>query len=179
MAMQRLLNGIYVAIFLVLILLAATLSGCGGNKPMDFSPAIGDSISRAQVRNQTATEHVEAVQPHVRGADAQHLDGAKTDLNKQAVDLVDAQQALLLTRGQMAKMQSQIDTQAAQIDAEQSQWFGDRLHKLATTIIFGGIALWIAVGVAGVFLPGALGSQVLHLLPLSNLFALWRAKAGR
>lgn len=165
--------------FYLLMLVGVLMAGCGGNNPPDSTPAIGDAISRAQVRGEAAAEHVVAVQPHTSGTDRWNLDSAVAALVKQASDLIDARKALILANAERANMQERVTRLETLLDEERAQWFGDRTHKWVAWIVGIGVGAWLALGLISTYTGGWFGKFVIHLLPLANPFAWLKARFSK
>lgn len=161
-------------IAIAMMVVAAWFGGCAQQRPTaDSAPNLGNSIARVGVYVDQASASVALAKPHADTTGQVHLTNATASLAGATSELSVAQSELAKTRKEVSDLDSQNKQQADKLAAYKHRWLGD-----ATIFWFKWlVAAWVGLGIAGVALSvfgggmlGGVGMQLLHLLPLSNLF---------
>jgi hypothetical protein len=158
---------------LIALALLLGLAGCPAHNPLKTN-ATGDALTRAEVRNESVTKQVELAKPHADETGKVHLQTATADLQSQADDLQQAKTSLQAERDNAEKLQEQYTK------LRSNPWvkFALLAQKVFWFIVIGYVLAGIAAVVLSVWTGGAgaaVGSEILHLLPLANPF-VWISK---
>lgn len=156
------------------LIMALMLVGCAAAPSKLPDPSVSNSIAKTQVYVDRAATSVTAAKPFTGGAGVNHLNSASQDLTSAGKELAAAQADLKSEQAKCNALVTESSKQADQLKAYHSRWLGDRTIFWARWLI----AAYVGLGIAGALLQiygdgllGGIGTQVLHLLPVSNLFA--------
>lgn len=158
-------------------LLLMTLIGCASVKPpkTDTTPALGDSISASKALVTSASESVTQAVPHADTVGQAHLQSASSDLKSTLGKLDTASTDLTKVQAEAAQQRAAYQALDIKYTRYDQGWFGGKTLRLAHWLI----GIWVGVGILGFVLSaiggpvmGGVGTQLLHVLPISNVFTL-------
>lgn len=139
------------------------------SKTIPLSNATGESITRAQVRGDSAQSHVKQAIPDSSPTGKVHLQTAVIELDWQRGDLVDAKLSLQAERRAAAKLQ-------AAYDALSTRWYV-KVGRSIQWFIGIALVLWAGIGIAGAIVGATpLGMGLMRLLPFANPFVWLRSR---
>lgn len=140
------------------------LLGCKGPRPYTAN-ASGESVAKSSAFIAAASANIDAAKPDTGRTGKALLNVADDQLTSATKENDAASKQIHATQKQLAD--------AVQGWAkEREHWLGYKTRVLGWWIIGIASGLYLALGIAGIFLPvGGIGSTILRVLPLANPFA--------
>jgi hypothetical protein len=169
--------GIGLAVILGVVALICLVAGCGSTfaPPSDPSPT-SDSIASAEANRVSALGDVKEARPHSNRLGKSHIDRATTNLTDQGEALELARKQNAANMKGWAKTVGERNKAREALGEEHGQFFSKRQRDLFWWILTITVGTWLLAGVAGIFLPGAVGRSILNLLPFANIFSYFARK---